>query len=70
MGEIAPRTGLKQGNFRRDLCLLWACFAPEVPQKALPHANKKTIMLNGFMRLQTENGGICAHRDVEHKSRE
>jgi hypothetical protein len=24
----------------------------------------------GFMGLHTEKGGICAHRDVDHKSRD
>jgi hypothetical protein len=35
-------------------------------QKALPRANKKTIMLIDFMGLHTENGGIGAHRDLNH----
>jgi len=35
-------------------------------QKALSHANKKTMKLIGFIRLHTENGGIFAHRDLSH----
>ena len=41
-------------------------FALDCVQKALSHANKKTIKLIGFIRLHTEKGGILAHRDLDH----
>jgi hypothetical protein len=42
-------------------------FALDLMKKALSHANKKTVMLIEFMRLHPEKGGICAHRDLDHR---
>jgi hypothetical protein len=40
--------------------------APFGVKNTLPHANKKTVMLIGFMRLRTEKGGIWVQCDLNH----
>jgi hypothetical protein len=37
-----------------------------VLQKALSRANKKTVMLNGFIGLRPEKGGISVQCELAH----
>jgi hypothetical protein len=51
---------------KREKCLLSGVFALGLVKKALPRANKKSIMLIDFIRLHPEKGGFCAECDLNH----
>jgi hypothetical protein len=47
--------------------MLSLIFAAHMVKKTLSRANKKTVMLIGFIGLDPEKGGICAECDLEHR---
>jgi hypothetical protein len=65
-GKMQRKWQRRDNPFGLGKCLLFDVFALDLVKNTLSHANKKTVMLIGFMRLHTEKGGICAECDLEH----